>query len=227
VSNRLARLNWRLLRVLLAVSVMFACSGGGLTSPTTAAPATPKSFCASASSTLHASTLQFDDLVFTPNAVSNPSANSVPNGYGGLTWTNFQVSQPVSCAQAPSQSGCPSNNGLVNGVVSPPNVVLTSCSNGCVAGSVSSSTPFDLVSGYFTGVWRDALQVTVTGVNDAKSTTCAVTFSVNTTGPTFELLNVNDVTRVTLVGTGGAHNPNVPPNVDGTNFVLDNLSINH
>ena len=43
--------------------------------------------------------------VFTPDAVSNPSVNGVPNGYGGLNWTNFQVSQPVSCAQAPSQSG--------------------------------------------------------------------------------------------------------------------------
>src|SRR5947208_1716609 len=173
----------RLLRVLMAVSVMFACSSGGSTSPsTTAAPATPKSFCASPSSTLHASTLKFDDLVFTPDAVSNPSVNSVPNGYGGLNWTNFQVSQPVSCAQAPSQSGCPANNGLVNGVVSAPNIVVTSCSNGCVAGGLSSSTPFDLVSGYFTGVWRDALQVTVTGTNVATNTTCTVTFSVNTTG---------------------------------------------
>jgi hypothetical protein len=212
----------------MAVSVTFACSAGGSTSPsTTAVPSAPKSFCAPPSSTLRATTLKFDDLVFTPNAVSNPSVNSVPNGYGGLTWTDFQVAQPVSCVQAPSQSGCPANNGPVNGIVSPPNVVFTNCSNGCVAGSLSSSTPFDLVSGYFTGVWRDALLVTVTGTNGATNTTCTVTFSVSTTGPAFEALNVNNVTSVTLVGSGGTHNPNVPPNVDGTNFVLDNLTINH
>jgi hypothetical protein len=87
--------------------------------------------------------------------------------------------------------------------------------------------PFDVVSGYFTGVWRDALEVTVTGTNSAMNTTCTVTFSVSTTGPTFEVLNVNDVTTLTLVGTGGTHNPNVPPNVDGTDFVLDDLTINH
>jgi hypothetical protein len=115
----------------------------------------------------------------------------------------------------------------VNGVVSPPNALFNICSNGCLAGSLSSSTPFDVVSGYFTGMWRDGLQVTVTGVNGATKTTCTMTFSVNTTGPTFEMLNVNDVTTVTLVGSGGTHNPNVPANVDGTNFVLDNLTINH
>jgi hypothetical protein len=163
--------------------------------------------------------------VFTPNAVNSPSVNNVPDGYGGLSWTNFQVSRPVSCAEAPSQSGCPTNFGLANGVVSPPQVVFTACSNGCLVGSLSSSTSFDVVSGDFTGLWRDGLQVTVTGTNG--TTTCSVTFAVNTTGPTFEVLNMTGVTSVTFAGNGGTHNSNIPPTVDGTNFALDNLTINH
>jgi hypothetical protein len=193
-------------------------------SPAASTTGAPNSFCAPPSSTLHAATLGFDDLVFTSNASSNPMVNNVPNGYNGLNWTNFQVSRPVSCATAPSQSGCPANNGFSNGVVSPPNVLFNIC---CVIGSISSLTPFDVVSGYFTGLWNDGLQVTVTGVNSTTNTTCTVTFSVSTTGPTFEVLNVNDVTTVTFLGSGGTHDPNIPANVTGTNFALDNLTINH
>jgi hypothetical protein len=115
----------------------------------------------------------------------------------------------------------------VNSVDSLPNAVFTPCNNGCVAGSTSSSTPFDVVSGYFTGLWRDALQVTVTGVNGATSARCTMTFAVNTTGPTFEVINMGNVTTVTFLGSGGTHNQNIPPTVDGTNFALDNLTINH
>lgn len=215
--NRVFLLNWRLLCVLMAVSVMFACTGGGSTSPSTA----PKSFCAPPSSTLPATTLTFDDLVFTPNATNNPSVNNVPNGYGGLNWTSFQFFHPVSCAVAPSQSGCPANFGLQNGLISSPNDVFSVGG----AGNISSSTPFDVVSGYFTGVWRDGVQVTVTGVNGPANTTCTVTFSVNTTGPTFEVLNVNDVTTVTLSGSGGTLAPNVLPVDNNPDFVLDNLTI--
>ena len=214
--------NWRLLCALAAASVMCGCSGTGSTSPSTA----PGALCAPISPTLRATTLTFDDVVFTPNAVNNPSLNNVPDGYGGFTWTGFQVSQPVSCAQSPAQSGCPANNGLVNSVVSPPKAVFTPCNNGCVAGSVSSSTPFDVVSGYFTGLFRDGLQVTVTGANAATNKTCTVTFSVNTTGPTFEVLNMGNVTTVTFLGSGGTHNSNIPAAVDGSNFGLDNLAVN-
>ena len=134
----------------------------------------------------------------------------MPDGYGGLTWTNVRwLTEPNG----------PVGSGLGNSVVSAPNVAFNVC---CLTASISSLTPFNLISGFFTGAWNDGLQVTVTGLN-GNTTVCTVTFSASTTGPTFELLNVNGVTSVTFSGSGGTHNPALVPT--GTNFGMDNLTV--
>jgi hypothetical protein len=134
---------------------------------------------------------------------------TIYNGYQGFHWDNFLVMDGINW-----------NGGFLNGVVSADNVAFNGY--GSLA-TISSSTPFNLDSGYFTGAYNDGLNVTVQGYFGS-TPTGSVSFTVNTTGPTFETLNLYGITSVTFSSSGGTDAGS--PFGDGTQFVLDNLSVN-
>ncbi len=147
--------------------------------------------------------ITFNDM---PNAgLGTP----ISDGYHGLSWSNFYVLD--STQNQPS--------GYLNGATSPTNVAY----NGWGAPAViSSTTLFDLNGGYFTGAWNDGLNVQATGYTNGV-VTYDKTFTVDSTGPTFEALNFLGVDTVVFTSSGGK-----PVGFDGsgTQFVLDDLAIN-
>ncbi len=131
----------------------------------------------------------------------------IPNGWASFDWSgNFDS---LNGTLWPSTG---SGSGYHNGIVSPPNVAY----NG-FGGDVSfrRSTPFELVSFYLTGAWKNGLEVTVTGYRKGVKVD-RETFTVNTEGPTLETFNwdVNEVYFHSFGGTG----------VGGEEFALDNLT---
>ncbi len=93
-----------------------------------------------------ATTITFDDLP-TPAA----GGSVIPNGYAGLTWTNFDYVK----ATAPSVYN--------HALVSSPNVAFNAGGGGA---SISSPTPFDLSDFYLTSVYDTGLIVSVVGSLD-------------------------------------------------------------
>jgi autotransporter-associated beta strand protein len=149
-----------------------------------------------------AATLTFDDL-----PASNGTA--IPNGYGGLNWTNFCYLNALTFAPSPS--------GYLNGIVSPPNVAYN------VAGQQAtiSGSPFTFNSAYFTGAWNNGLDIQVTGYLGGVQVDTA-SFIVNTTGPTLETFNWQNVDTLTFTSSGGTQAPGVA--AGGTFFAMDNFT---
>src|SRR5438874_9751748 len=112
-----------------------------------------------ATSTVRAGVVTFDDLSTTVG-----TGNPIPNGYSGLNWLNLiWVTAPGSA---------PASSGYGHGLVSSPNEAYN---GGGSPASISSATPFNFVSGFFTAAWNDGLQITVTGLNGI-NTVGTVTF---------------------------------------------------
>lgn len=137
-----------------------------------------------------------------------PATGSIPNGYGGLQWTNFNYIDAV-------------DTGVFGyGLVSSNNVVFNS--DGNPAQINDGDGTFNLNSAYLTGGWNDGLQVEVQGfVGGALA--YDNTYVVNTTGPTlinFDYLGVNEVN---FISSGGTHNPYLAG--VGYQFVMDNLDV--
>ena len=147
--------------------------------------------------------LTFDDI---PNADNT----ELFDGYAGFNWDQFYA----------KQTSLSPNSGYANGTVSSPNVAFNWFAN---PATISSATPFDLTSGYFTAAWNDGLTVVAIGYLGAVQV-AAHTFVIDTSGPTLEVLNFLGVDSVTFTSSGGVHNPNFTG--EGTHFALDNLLIN-
>jgi hypothetical protein len=134
--------------------------------------------------------LTFDDL---PTRYGVPS--HIPNGYGGLDWSNFGVLDG-------------SLPGYVAAVVSPPNVAFG-------AGNPATiSTPsglFDLDSAYLTAALNVAtLNIQVQGFVGA-TMLYNNTYAVNDSGPTLINFNYDGVDSVTFTS--------------GSIFAMDNLTV--
>jgi hypothetical protein len=157
-----------------------------------------------------ATIITFDDLGDTPTGLY------IPDGYSGLNWADMWEldGETINAYYGISASG------YANGVVSPNNVAYNY--NGYNA-SASSATPFNLVSGYFTGAFNNNLNLQVLGYNGA-TLLYNQTYIVNVTGPSYVLLNMNNITKVTFSSSGG-YNAGLSYG-SGTQFVLDNLTIN-
>src|SRR5690242_5882980 len=97
------------------------------------------------------SIIMFDDLSPATVSASGFRTDPIMNGYAGLQWQNFYVSD--------TRYGPYPSDGYKNGTVSPNNVAFNA--NGTPA-SLSGPT-FDLNSGYFTGAWNDGLQIRIQG----------------------------------------------------------------
>src|SRR5882724_10163594 len=120
--------------------------------------------------------LTFDDL--------SPGTSNVvvPNGYGGLLWTNFEVLDG---------SRRPTNDGYRKGMVSSPNVVFNAFGN---SASFSSNGVFDLNSAYVTAAFVNGLQVRVRGLAGT-NLLYDHTYAVVTNAPTFINFNYLQIDR--------------------------------
>jgi len=132
----------------------------------------------------------------------------VPNGYGGLNWSNFYGYSKFNRGAS----------GYKNGMVSPDFVVFKPNAN---PASISSSTDFQLASGYLTGAWNDGMTVTVKGYNNS-ALIYTQNFVVTSVSPTFVSFNNALVDNVVFSSAGGTSHGY---GGYGYHFVLDNLTI--
>ena len=152
-------------------------------------------------------TITFDDLS------DNGSGTPIANGYQGLNWSNFYV---LNTNQFPVPSG------YQPGTVSGTNVAY----NGGVPEAINSVTPgstFTLNSGYFTAAWHDNLNLTVTALHNGL-TVFSKSVTLSATAPTLVNFDFTGVDQVNFDSSGGTHHAGYGG--DGTQFALDNLTIN-
>ena len=156
-----------------------------------------------------AETLTFDDLP-SPGAGNPP----VPNGYGGLDWTNVWYVNPVAAGAG--------NTGAYNGIISGSNVAFNP--DGYPA-TISSTGSFTFNSGYFTAVWNDGLNLEAVG-SLGGTVMDTTNFTLNASSPTLEILNWANIDTLTFTSSGGTPHPGFIAG-GGTQFVMDNLSFNN
>jgi hypothetical protein len=97
----------------------------------------------------------------------------IPNGWGSFHWSSeFWWTNDVTDP----------DTGYQYGIVSPPNVVFNA--DGANV-SFRRNTPFELISFYLTGAWRNGLEVRVNGMRNGVQVD-SKTFTVDATGPTLE-----------------------------------------
>jgi uncharacterized repeat protein (TIGR01451 family) len=150
----------------------------------------------------------FDDL-----------SGSVPTGYFGLAWSNFN-----SLAGSSSP-----NSGYAAGTVSVPNVIYNS---GAFPASIISTGRVDFTSAYLTAAWNDNLQVQAQGYNGS-TLLYNNTYTLSATAPTLINFNYSGVSRIDFVSFGGTPHPGYSgTQVDdagysgaGTHFAMDNVSL--
>ena len=138
---------------------------------------------------------------------------AVPNGYGGLNWTNFY---------ALDASDLTFPNGYTNGVVSPDDVAFNE--NGGIAfisPGAAFGTTFNFWGAYFTGVWRDGLSIEIIGGLNG-NTVYDNTITVNSESPFYYAANYTDINELDFISYGGTYEGY---GLDGTQFAMDNLSV--
>lgn len=148
--------------------------------------------------------------VVTFEGVSTRAA--VPNGYGGLNWSNFYTVNGADSFHV--------GTGYQHGLVSGTEVAFNSGGNPATV-SASSAHGFDLGDAWFTGAWNDGLQI-VASATFEDGTHASKTFLVNTSAPIDEFFNWNGLASVTFVSSGGKQN--FALSGGGTHFALDNLN---
>src|SRR5437773_3408879 len=143
----------------------------------------------------HGSTLlTFDDL--SPGTVTL----LIPNGYGGLTWSNFYAYNGTLAQPA---------YGYFKGIVSTANVALNGFAD---PSGFSSSSLIDLNSAYMTAAFDDGLHVRVQGISGT-NLLYDNTYVLGLNAPTLINFNYLQIDKVLFQST------------PARNFVVDNLSI--
>lgn len=152
-----------------------------------------------------AAQLTFDELPLSNDGIP------IPNGYGGLQWSNFYELDAVTYPRA---------SGYRPGMISQPNVAFNGFGT---PASLSSTTPFNLNSGYFTGAWNDGLQLEVKGWIGL---TLAYdnTYTLSATAPSLINFNYLGVSSVDFISFGGTPYPGYGT-ASGTQFAMDNLAV--
>jgi len=163
--------------------------------------------------TLSASAAQTKVLKF--DNVSTSFQDTIPNGYGGLKWNNFDVVDGVDYVDSGYQAAVISTN-YVAFPVGTTNDVLTA--------SISAKPGhfFRLNSGYFTAAWNDDLQLEVIGKQNGR-TLFDRTYFLSSTSPTKITFPPSILTSVEFISSGGT--PNGAYNGSGVHFAVDNLSV--
>jgi hypothetical protein len=153
--------------------------------------------------------ITFDDL-----PAVGCGGTPLPSSYAGLTWNGWGYD---NATLAPC-----STSGYGTALTSSPNVAFDLA--GGVEGatdSITSGSPFILLSGDFAGAWNDGLTITVTGKLFG-STVGTVSFLVNTTTRTLETFGFGPVTELDFSGAGGTLHAGAAGS--GWQFGLDNLT---
>ncbi|WP_203310514.1 PEPxxWA-CTERM sorting domain-containing protein [Sphingomonas beigongshangi] len=130
------------------------------------------------------------------------SSVPVPNGYGGLNWSNVYVFDTINTPQG----------GYSSALVSSRNVAYNAF--GTVA-SFSSTNPFTLNSAYFGSPLQPSQQVLFIGYVADVPTYSAIVSAINSS-PTFYSFNWSDLSKVTFVDLANYPLP----------VAFDNLSVN-
>jgi VCBS repeat-containing protein len=147
-----------------------------------------------------ATTLTFDNL---PSTGEGP----VPNGYGGLDWSNFYYLD--SSTDVPT-------SGYSHGTVSAPNVAYNAYGE---TASVSGTT-FNFIGADLTGAWNNGLSITVDGY-DHNVLVDQETVVVNTNTPTWFEFNFNGITDLVFSSSGGV---SAGYDGNGTQFAMDDFT---
>lgn len=155
-----------------------------------------------------ATLVTFDDL---PQPPFTDSRVPIPNGYGGLTWQNFDYTD--------GRFGELVDSGYDRGAVSP----FFTAHNAFGEPSALGGVVFDLSSFYLTAAWNDGLQVDVQGFLGTDLLYDDL-FVIDTNAPVFIQLDYLGVDRVTFNSHGGTRAPRLE--FDGEQFVMDNLTVN-
>jgi hypothetical protein len=157
-------------------------------------------------------TITFDDLP----SPTPPALPLIPSGYQGFDWGLMQYFDPIAHIAGAS--------GYHGGLASSPHVAFNNGGNDV---TVTSATPFDLVSVSLAAAWNDGLQVRIQGflgaslahdvtVNPIYSATLGAGAQVFQLGFTnVDRLLFSSFGGVDVPGDGGA----------GTHFVLDNMVV--
>ena len=151
-----------------------------------------------------ASVFYFDD-------VTEDSEATIADGYGGLNWSNFWVQNPVLGQVTDLDSG------FYNGMVSEGYTAFNGLGG---AAEISSDSPFDFNSAYFSSAYRWGLEITVTGFLNSSQVYQQKTV-VNTDSAQLFTLNFVGIDRLVLSSTGGDVYLG-----SGYHFTMDNASIN-
>ncbi len=162
--------------------------------------------------------ITFDDLSTTNSLeIYNGSSyyySALPTNYGGLTWNNFSVTAGV----------IDTNSGYQPAVISPRNVAFNL--NGSSA-TISNSSPFNLLSGYFTAAWNDNLKLEAKGYV-GNALVFSQTNTLSAVAPTLLTLNFLGVNKVVFRAFGGTphhgYSYSDPPYSGGTWFAVDDLT---
>jgi len=149
------------------------------------------------------SQLTFDDL--------SGTNLQVPNGYAGLSWSNFDYMDTASSAPNPS--------GFLAGTVSQPNIAYN---NYGTAASISNGTAFSVLSAWLTAAWNNNLRLEVRGYA-SNALVYDEGFTLSATNPTLLNFNCVNVTNIEFISSGGT--PNSTYGDSGYEFVMDNMSI--
>jgi hypothetical protein len=163
-------------------------------------------FSVAATGNNYAEVITFDSLTAT---VSSP----VPNGYEGFNWSNFDY-----LTSTPGEL-----SGYPVGTISSPNVGFNGLGDPASFTSAGGS-PFTLTSLFLTAAWNDGLNVAVTGLLGG-SVLDTETFIVSTATPTLETLNWTGIDTVSISTSGGIPNPDFVPSGQGTEVVVDDITI--
>jgi hypothetical protein len=163
--------------------------------------------------------------------LSNTVAVPLAGGYCGLNWNNFYAVDGQQWPASLGQFGA----GFQSALISPKNEAITfpeitnspagvpTLDNACTLADISSSTAFDLVSGYFTALYCADLNLQVEGFNGA-NLLYDETYVLQYNDPTYLQFDFNGVTDVHLVSSGGV----LGDTTDGVSlktYGMDNLTI--
>jgi hypothetical protein len=154
-----------------------------------------------------ATVLTFDDIA----PISGFA--SIPNGYGGFNWDNFDY--------ANGSSPLVTRTGYDNGRVSGDYVAF----NGFGNPAIVSDSVFDFNNAYLTAAWNDGLSVTVEGLNNGAAL-YSKTVVVDTTQPTLVNFDYFGVDQLRFTSFGGVEPDYLQGKGAGTQFALDNFTFN-
>ncbi len=149
----------------------------------------------------------FDDL---PNSTTG---TNIPNGYQGLSWSNFFVVNAILQSNFFGYA-----TGANYGMVSASNVAYNGF--GLPAEIDARGANFDFLSAYLTGAWNSNLNIEVQGYSDG-NLIYDQTVVASATSPTLFALNYTNIDQLVFNSFGGQ------PAFGGTTreqFVMDNFT---